>query len=186
MRIAGLILAGGESRRMGRDKALVTLAGLPMIAHVIARLDPQVGALAISANGDPARFAAFGLPVLPDDAPMGPLSGILAGLIWARSQGFTALVSAPCDGPIFPGDLVPRLCLASEGHNGALATTEELHPTWGLWPVSRTEALAAFLASGAKPRLRDFASDAGLARWPEGSFANANRPEDLGPLGALL
>lgn len=202
MRIAGLILAGGESRRMGRDKALVSLAGLPMIAHVIARLGPQVGALAVSANGDGGRFAAWGLPVLADGwtgaepgaAPaqgqppsQGPLSGILAGLIWARAQGFTALVSAPCDGPIFPGDLVPRLCLAAEGHDGALAASgADLHPTWGLWPVSRTEALAAFLASGAKPRLRDFASGAGIARWPAGSFANANSPEDLGPLGALL
>lgn len=171
---------------MGTDKALVPLAGRPMIAHVIERLAPQVSDLAISANGDGARFADFGLAVLPDETPMGPLSGVLAGLAWARRCGATALITAPCDGPIFPGDLVPRLCLAAEGHSGALATTDDLHPTWALWPLSREAELAAFLASGAKPRLRDFARDAGLARWPRGSFANANRPEDLGPLEALL
>lgn len=171
---------------MGACKALVTVAGRPMIAHVIDRLAPQVGPLAISANGDAARFD-FGLPVLPDDTSMGPLSGILAGLIWARAQGATALVSAPCDGPIFPGDLVPRLCLAAEGHTGALAASgSDLHPTWGLWPVAQLAPLAAFLASGAKPRLRDFAAAAGRAHWPEGSFANANRPEDLAALGARL
>jgi molybdopterin-guanine dinucleotide biosynthesis protein A len=171
---------------MGADKALVTLDGRPMIAHVIERLGPQVGALAISANGDPGRFGPD-LPVLHDETPMGPLSGILAGLIWARAQGATALVSAPCDGPIFPGDLVPRLCLAAEGHVGALAASgDDLHPTWGLWPVTQLEPLATFLASGAKPRLRDFASGAGIARWPEGAFANANRPEDLDALRRLL
>lgn len=184
MRILGLILAGGESRRMGRDKALVPLQGRPMIAHVIERLSPQVSDLAISANGDAGRFGWTGLPVLPDDTPMGPLSGILSGLIWARSQGATALVSAPCDGPIFPGDLVPRLCLAAEGHTGALAMTRDLHPTWGLWTMAQLAPLAAFLASGATPRLRDFASAAGRATWPEGAFVNANAPADLAAIEA--
>ena len=184
MRILGLILAGGESRRMGRDKALVPLGGRPMIDHVIERLSPQVADLAISANGDAGRFDWTGLTVLPDQTPMGPLSGILSGLIWARAQGATALVTAPCDGPIFPGDLVPRLCLAAEGHTGALACTEDLHPTWGLWTMAQLEPLAAFLASGAKPRLRDFASAAGRASWPAGAFVNANAPEDMAALEA--
>ena len=171
---------------MGADKALVGLKGRPMVAHVIERLAPQVAGLAISANGDAERFAGFGLPVLADEVPMGPLSGPLAGLHWAAAEGATALVTAPCDGPIFPGDLVPRLCLAAEGHGVALASTQDLHPTWGLWPVTEAARLADFLASGAKPRLRDFAGDAGLARWPDGSFANANRPEDLALLEARL
>lgn len=164
---------------MGTDKALVTWRGQRLVDHVLRRLGPQVGALAISANGDPARFAP--LPVLPDARPLGPLSGVLAGLAWARGIGASALVTAPCDGPIFPDDLVRRL-LAAATPDGALATTSDLHPTWGLWPVTREAELAAFLASGAKPRLRDFARGAGLARWPDGSFVNVNRPEDLAAL----
>lgn len=187
MLCAGLILAGGESRRMGTDKALVPLNGRPLIAHVAARLAPQVGALAISANGDPARFAGLGLAVLPDDRPQGPLSGVLAGMVWARAQGAEALVTAPCDGPLFPDDLVAGLIAAARGHTGAFATSgADLHPTWGLWPVDLAPALADFLASGAKPRLRDFGSAAGRARWPAGSFVNANTPEDLAAIARRL
>ena len=189
MRILGTILAGGEGRRMGADKALVAVAGQPMIAHVVARLAPQVLDLAISANGDAARFAEFGLEVLPDAERLGPLAGVLAGLTWAEAHGATALVTAPCDGPIFPGDLVPRLCLAAEGSGAALAASGgDLHPTWALWPVTARAALADFLASGRPARLRDFAAElgAGRAEWPAGSFANANRPEDLAALGARL
>ena len=86
--IVGVVLAGGRSRRMsGREKALLDLAGQPMLAHVLKQFAPQVGRLAINANGNPARFAAFGLPVIADHMPdhPGPLAGILAALRWASS-----------------------------------------------------------------------------------------------------
>ncbi|MBI1170494.1 molybdenum cofactor guanylyltransferase [bacterium] len=189
MRIFGVILAGGAARRMGADKALVPLAGRPLIAWVAERLGPQVEALAISANGDPARFANLGLPVLPDAESRGPLSGILAALHWAAPLGATAVVSAPCDGPFLPPDLVPRLCLAGEAGGAAFATSgADQHPTCGLWPVTLTAALQDFLASGAVPRLRDFALQhgAGLADFPPDSFVNANSPADLARLEARL
>lgn len=186
MNIFGVILAGGEGRRMGgADKALLPLGGRPLVAHVADRLGPQVAALAISANGDPARLAGLGLPVLADARPCGPLAGVLAGLRWAEGQGATALVSVAVDTPFFPCDLVPRLCLAAESTPAGLAIAESggrLHPTFALWPVMLAPALAAFLASGAKPRVMDFARAQGAAAAPwagEEAFLNLNTPEDL-------
>lgn len=192
MRIFGVILAGGQGRRMGgADKARLPLAGRPLIAHAIDRIEPQVDRLAISANGDPARFAAFGLPVLPDgDGSHGPLSGLLAALDWAAPLGATHLVTAPTDAPFLPPDLTPRLLLAAEDTGAALARSgDNDHPTCGLWPVTATTALRAFLASGAKPRVRDFAETLRAARadFPaDGAFANLNTPEDLAAAEARL
>jgi molybdenum cofactor guanylyltransferase len=193
MRILGLILAGGEGRRMGgADKALLPFAGGTLLSQAIARFAPQVEDLALSANGDPTRFAAFGLPVLADAAPsQGPLSGLLSGLIWAAGQGASHLATVPVDGPFLPPDLVPRLLLATESSRGApalAASPSGLHPTFGLWPVALATALTAFLTSGAKPRVRDFAQCHGLAMasFPDDlAFANANRPEDLARLAQL-
>ena len=191
MRIFGIILAGGQARRMqGADKALTTLAGRSLLSHVLSRFEPQIEAVALSANGDPSRFAAFALPVLPDSASHGPLSGILAALRWAAPLGATAVVSVPVDGPFLPPDLVPRLCLAADGGSPALAASPNgLHPTCGLWPVALAPALAAFLASGAKARVRDFATAQGarIAHFPDDlAFANANTPADVARLAALL
>ena len=192
MRIFGIILAGGLARRMGgADKALMALAGQSLLAHVIARFEPQVEALALSANGDPTRFAHFGLPVLTDDATsFGPLSGILAALRWAAPLGATAVVSVPVDDPFLPPDLVPRLCLAAGPTAPALAASPNgLHPTFALWPVSLAPALADFLASGAKARVRDFAMAHGaqIAAFPDDlAFANANTPADLARFAALI
>lgn len=182
---------------MGSDKALMPLAGKPLVHWVAERFAPQVEELALSANGDPSRFADLGLPVLPDDAApdatmaerRGPLAGILAGLRWAAPRGATALVSVPCDGPFLPPDLVPRLLLAGEGGLPALAQSgADLHPTYALWPVALLDPLAAFLASGEVPRVRDFARrhHAGIASFPAGSFTNANSPEDLARIEAAL
>lgn len=192
MRIFGAILAGGQGRRMGgADKALLPLAGRPLIAHALDRLEPQVDRLAISANGDPARLARFGLPVLPDDGgSQGPLSGLLAALDWAAPLGATHLVTAPVDAPFLPPDLVPRLLLAAEGTGAALARSGgNDHPTCGLWPITARDALRAFLSSGAKPRVRDFAAtlQATRAEFPaDGAFANLNTPEDLAAAEARL
>ena len=192
MRIFGVILAGGQGRRMGgADKALLPLAARPLIAHVADRLEPQVERLALSANGDPARLAFLGLPVLPDARSEGPLSGILAALDWAAGQGATAVVSAPTDAPFLPPDLVPRLILAGEGAGGvAMARSGgNDHPTFGLWPVALRDPLRAFLASGAKARVRTFADAHHAARadfTEDGAFTNLNTPEDLAAAAARI
>lgn len=192
MRIFGVILAGGQGRRMGgRDKALLPLAGRPLIAHVIDRLEPQVERLAISANGEAGRFR-LGLPVLPDEAPAGPLSGLLAALRWAGPLGATAVLTAPVDAPFLPGDLCPRLCLVAESARGGLAIAAaggRVHPTFGLWSVALAKPLADFLASGVNPKVMDFARAQGAAEaaFPDpAAFDNLNTPEDLARAEALL
>ena len=192
MRIFGIILAGGEGQRMGgADKALLPLAGRSLLANAIARLEPQVERLAISANGDASRLAGFGLPVLADATPLGPLAGVLAALQWAAPLGATAVVSVAVDTPFFPGDLVPQLCLAAEAsvEGVALAHAAKDHPTIAIWPVALAAPLAAFLASGAKPRVLGFAErhHAARARFPdEAAFQNLNSREDLARAEALL
>lgn len=175
----------------GVDKALVDLAGQPLLTHVIRRFSPQVEDLALSANGDSGRFAAYNLTVLADATAQGPLSGILQALRWAATHDATAVVSVPVDGPFLPPDLVPRLCLAAESSGVAVAASNGIwHPTYGLWSVNLAPALAAFLASGAKSRIRDFAlaHNSGIANFAEdGAFGNANTPEDIARLtGHLL
>lgn len=191
MPIAALILAGGQARRMGgADKALLRLAGQPLIAHVLARLRPQVGTIALSANGDPERFSMFGLPVLPDTlTTQGPLAGILAGLEWAGTQGFDAIVTAPVDTPFLPADLVSRLCAASRGasHPAVAVSQGRLHPTVALWPVPMLPVLQTVLAAGER-RLRMPLREAvpvvfAGARDP---FKNLNTPDDLAEAETVL
>lgn len=175
----------------GVDKALLPFNGAAMLDQSIARLAPQVEVLALSANGNPARFDRFRLPVLPDRESRGPLSGVLSGLIWAGALGADAVVSVPVDAPFLPGDLLPRLILAAEGSDGlAIASSVgRLHPACGLWPTRLVGDLAAFLASGAKAKVTDFAHahGAAIAEFPDaGAFANLNTPEDLGAAEALM
>ena len=192
MRIFGVILAGGNARRMGgADKALLPLGGRPLIAHVLDRLEPQVERVLISANGDAARFQGFGCRVLPDAAPQGPLSGILAALTAAAGMGATHVVSTPCDTPFLPGDLVPQLMLAAEGTPSGLALAADPtgdHPATAIWPVGLVPALAAFLAEGeAKVTRFTAAHQAARARFPDPrAFLNLNTPEDLAAAEALL
>ena len=191
MRIFGVILAGGESRRMGSDKALVLLAGRPLVAHVLDRIGPQVDQVLISANGDPARFAVFGCMVIPDAASQGPLSGILAALTHAAAMGATHLVSTPVDTPFLPGDLVPQLLLAAEGSPEGLAlarTVDGDHPATALWPVALAPALAEFLAGGgAKVTRFTDAHHAAHADFPDArAFLNLNTPKDVADAEALL
>jgi molybdopterin-guanine dinucleotide biosynthesis protein A len=174
---------------MGGDKALMRLGAKPLVQWVAESFGPQVEDLALSANGDAARFGFLGLPVLPDTLGQGPLAGVLAGLHWAASHGATALVTVPCDGPFVPPDLVPRLCLAAEGGGPALCQSgADLLPTYALWPTQCRTALQDFLTSGANPRLRDFAQSQGnrWAAFPAGSFANANTPQELDALATRL
>ncbi len=176
----------------GADKAMLVLAGQTLAAHADARLGPQVERLAISANGDPARLAPLGLPVLPDADRRGPLSGVLAGMDWAAPLGASAIVTVAVDTPFFPCDLAPRLALAAEGAAGGVALARSGgndHPTCALWPVALRDDLRAFLASGAKASVRAFADGIGAARadFPDdGAFANLNTPDDLARAEALL
>src|SRR5262245_50199392 len=124
--VTGVILAGGQSRRMGGgDKGLLDLAGKPMLAHVIERLAPQVGRMIINANGDPARFARLGLPVVPDTVPdfAGPLAGVLAGMRWSMANAPAArwIATAAGDAPLLPTDLVVRSLAALQDRPGAIA-----------------------------------------------------------------
>lgn len=175
----------------GADKAFVPLAGKPLLAHVLDRLEPQVERMLISANGDLARFAAFGCKVIPDAAPQGPLSGILAALLHAADLGATHLVSSPVDTPFLPGDLVPQLLLAAEQSPEGLAlarTVDGDHPATALWPVASAPALADFLARGeAKVTRFTTAHHAARASFPDArAFMNLNTPEDLAAAEALL
>jgi molybdenum cofactor guanylyltransferase len=175
----------------GVDKALVALAGRPLIAHVLDRLEPQVERILISANGDPARFAAFGAEVVPDARPQGPLSGVLACMKRAAGLGATHLVSTPVDTPFLPGDLVPQLLLAAESSPSGLALAaapDGLHPASALWPVEIAPGLEAFLASGeAKVTRFTDAHNAASASFPDArAFLNLNTPADLAAAEALL
>lgn len=189
MKPVGVILAGGRGRRMdGADKALVTLDGTPLIAHVIRRLGPQVSALAINAGGDPTRFADLALPVLPDPVPdqPGPLAGILAGMLWARRQEASHIVTAATDTPFLPGDLVARLQRAAQAGHEPIALAESagrLHPTFGLWPVALADDLALALEAGTRKvaawALGEGAARAEFATRPRDPFFNINTPDDL-------
>ena len=152
--VAGVVLAGGLSRRMGGgDKTLLTVAGEPMLQRVIDRLKPQVGNLVLNANGDPARFAAYGLPVVTDpiEGFAGPLAGVLAGLRWAgENTNARHVVSAAGDTPFFPRDLVAKLLDAAGGKDRIVLASSNgrTHPVFGLWPVSLADDLDAFLTAG--------------------------------------
>ena len=195
----GVILAGGQATRMGGgDKGLRLLGGQSLLARVEARLAPQVADIALNANGDPARFAYMGMPVIADslDGFNGPLAGVLAGLDWAAAQGAETIVTAAADTPFFPCDLVPQLLLASEGmtHPLVLAATPDAtrgrarHPTFGLWPVALRDDLRMALGGGLrKVVMWTQQHDGREALFPqEAAFFNVNTPEDLAQAEAML
>ena len=182
--VAGIILAGGRSSRMGGgDKSLLPLGPNVVLDHVIRRFAPQVSALALSANGDPGRFAPFGLAVLPDEpafARQGPLAGLLAGLDWAAGEGAEVLLTAPGDTPFLPAGLGARLAPAP----GFAACDGQDHPLIGLWPVESRADLRAWLATQVSRAVRGFIQRIGATRrvFPPGcrdGFLNVNAPADL-------
>ena len=194
----GVILAGGQATRMGGgDKGLRVVAGRRLLDHVLERLAPQVAGMALNANGEPARFAEFGLPVLPDSLPdfPGPLAGVLAGLDWAAAQGAEAVVSVAADTPFFPRDLVARLQAAAGPSGLALAATREggklwRHPTFGLWPVALRADLRAALEGGLrKVVIWTDKHGAGTAEFdilPFDPFFNINTPQDIETAAQLV
>jgi molybdenum cofactor guanylyltransferase/molybdopterin-guanine dinucleotide biosynthesis protein MobB len=201
--IIGVVLAGGLSRRMGGgDKGLLPLAGSNMLGQVVERLRPQVAGIVINANGDPGRFASLGLPVVADtvDGFVGPLAGVLAGLIWAAANApeATHVATVSSDAPLFPGDLVERLAVALDGTGGRIAMARslgELHPVIGLWPIALADDLEAALRDGVRKVLRwtdrhgtvavDF-EPVPLGGRAVDPFFNANTPQDLAELRRLL
>jgi molybdenum cofactor guanylyltransferase len=203
--ILGLLLAGGQSRRMGGgDKALRVLDGRPLLQRVVDRMRPQVAALVLNANGDPARFAGFGMPVVADSIPdfAGPLAGILAGLDWAAAHrpDCPVIASVPTDAPFLPENLVSHLHqgMAADGAELACAASAgQPHPVIGLWPVRLRDDLRRALVEEGVRKVDVWTSRYRLATvsFPELSlgdglaidpFFNANRPEDFARAAALL
>lgn len=199
--IAGLILAGGRSSRMGgTDKTLLELGGRPLTRLALDRLRPQVGQIAINTNASPALFASFGVDIVSDTIAgyQGPLAGILAGMEWAASQSdVTHILSVAGDTPFFPEDLAERLAARAVAGRVAVASSNgRVHPTFALWPVSLREALAAFLESGDTRRVMTFLEQAGLdvVDFPVAQrgftevdpFFNINTPEDLAQAARLI
>jgi molybdopterin-guanine dinucleotide biosynthesis protein A len=196
--IPAMILAGGLSRRMGGgDKGLLRLGDRPVLGHVIHRLGPQVSALALNANGEAARFAQFGLQVVPDSIPgfAGPLAGILAALSWSLeiAPRATHVLTVPADTPFLPSDLVARLRagIVAPGDSAVAGRRGRRHPVVGLWPVAQRPALdAAVRLEGLRKveawtdrvntRVVSF-DDAG-----SDPFFNVNTPDDLDAARGLL
>ena len=185
----GVILAGGQATRMGGgDKGLRVLGGQTILSRVIDRLSPQVAGLVLNANGDPARFSDYGLPVVADSVAgfAGPLAGVLAGMDWAAQHRAETIVTAAADTPFFPSDLVPRLQLAAEGMEHPLvlaASPDGRHPTFGLWPVALRDDLRAALQDGLRKVVLWTDTHGGrIAEFPGSTpdpFFNVNTPEDL-------
>jgi molybdopterin-guanine dinucleotide biosynthesis protein A len=199
MKVVGLLLAGGQSRRMGGgDKALRPLVGILLLDRVIGRLRPQVDMLVLNANGEPARFARFGLPVVPDSVSgfAGPLAGVLAGLDWTafHRPDCDHVVSVATDAPFVPADLVARLVeglVEAGGDLACAASGGRSHPVFGLWPVRLREDLRrAVVEEGIRKvdlwTARHRLVTVPFADRPVDPFFNANRPEDFAAAAALL
>jgi molybdenum cofactor guanylyltransferase len=197
--VVGVLLAGGQARRMGGgDKCLRPLGARPILAHVIERARPQVAALVLNANGDPARLAAFGLPVAPDviEGFAGPLAGVLTGMAWAKDHRPDCpwIATIATDTPFFPRDLVGRMLAALERDGSDLACAASggrAHPVFGLWPVRLADELrAAMIEEGVRKvdvwTARHRLIQVPFATAPIDPFFNANRPEDLAEAERML
>jgi len=199
VKVIGLLLAGGQSRRMGGgDKSLRVLGGVSLLERVIDRLRPQVDALVLNANGDPTRLAEFALPVVADSVPdfAGPLAGVLAGLDWAavHRPDSTFIASVATDAPFLPADLVARLTAARQAAEADLACASSAgraHPVFGLWPLRLREDLRRAIVDDGIRKVDEWTARHRLvtvpfAHCPIDPFFNANRPEDLEAAAELL
>lgn len=191
----GVVLAGGRSSRMGEEKTLLDLAGVTLLQRGIDRLAGQVPSMVLSANGDPARFAHYALPVVGDtiQGHKGPLAGVLAGMSWAREHDPHAshILTIASDTPFFPLDLVETLLNANNEHEKQIAipqTAGRMHPAFGLWPVALASALEEFLESGQRRvhswlDQNDYVPVVFALLEKEGEdldpFFNINTPQDL-------
>jgi molybdopterin-guanine dinucleotide biosynthesis protein A len=188
----GLVLAGGRARRMGGgDKAHIRIGGKTILERVLARFRPQCAQIILNANGNPARFADLGLPVVADSVPdfAGPLAGILAGLDWtaAHAPNIVDIASVPSDCPFLPGDLIARLRAARAAAGVQLACArsgEWRHPVAGLWPVALREDLRHALVEESVHKMEFWTARHGIAiaDWPVepfDPFFNVNTPADV-------
>jgi molybdenum cofactor guanylyltransferase len=184
--IAGAILAGGQSRRMGENKAILSLAGTSLIERAMNRLRPQVSELILNVHERAPALGVHGLPVVPDASGdhQGPLAGILAALRWAETAGIARIATAAADTPFFPLDLVQRLSAAAKGKAIAVASSGgRLHPVFGLWDTALASELERQIGKGLRSAQGWVAlHDAGVADWPlrpYDPFFNINRPADM-------
>ena len=196
--IVGVVLAGGLARRMGGgDKCLKLVGGKAILDHVIERLKPQVGAIVLNANGDPARFAAHCLPVAADVVPgfAGPLAGVLTGMEWAAAHapGCGWIVTVAGDAPFVPADLVARLVAAVESQKAEMACVTSSgrdNPVTGLWPVRLASDLRRAVVEDSIHKVDTWTARYRLARAefaadPFDPFFNVNTPDDLAMAEAL-
>jgi molybdopterin-guanine dinucleotide biosynthesis protein A len=197
--VAGVLLAGGLSRRMGGgDKCLRLLGGRTILSRVIECTSGQVAELALNANGDPVRFKGYGLPVIPDviEGYAGPLAGILTGLEWVAREWPDCdwMASFPTDAPFAPDDLVARLLSAikTEGADLACATSNgRTHPVVGLWSVALRGELRCAMMEDSVRKVDAWTADYKMACVeysiePFDPFFNTNRPEDLDAAELIL
>ena len=197
--VVGVLLAGGQARRMGGgDKCLRRLGERTILEHVIERARPQVAALVLNANGDPARFAAFGLPVVADVIAgfAGPLAGVLSGMEWTRAHCAECpwIATIATDTPFFPTDLVGRMLSAVERQGADLACAASggrAHPVFGLWPVRLAGDLRRAMVDEAVRKVdvwtvRHRLAEVPFATDPIDPFFNTNRPEDLAEAERLV
>jgi molybdopterin-guanine dinucleotide biosynthesis protein A len=197
--VVGVLLAGGQARRMGGgDKCLRRLGGRTILEQVIERARPQVAALVLNANGDPARFAAFGLPVAADviEGFAGPLAGVLTGMEWARAHRADCpwIATLATDTPFFPADLVGRMLSAVDEQGADLACAASggrAHPVFGLWPVRLADELRWAMVDQAIRKVdvwtaRHRLAEVSFPTEPIDPFFNTNRPEDLAEAERLL
>lgn len=186
-RIAGIILAGGASRRFGTDKAATLIDGRPMIAHVAGRLSSQVEALAIAGADQTYSLAC---PLLEDGAhaTKGPLAGLAAGLIWALENNFSHVVTAPCDLPLLPRNLVRLLSTQEQTSPAVLKTSHGIEAACAMWPISVFPIVEERLKVGKSLSMRGLLEAAGASAIQvhdddlDGSFININAPDDLAQL----
>jgi molybdopterin-guanine dinucleotide biosynthesis protein A len=194
----GLVLAGGLARRMGGgDKARIKIGSQTILDRVLTRLGPQCSEVILNANGDPARFADAGRPVVADSVPdyAGPLAGILAGLDWAAKHApqIEWVASAPGDCPFLPRDLVKRLHAARIAAGSRLVCAksgEWRHPVVALWPVGLRADLRQALVEDGLRKIEVWTARHGiaLAEWPAAPvdpFFNVNTPEDATQAAAI-
>ena len=197
--ICGLLLAGGQSRRMGGgDKCLMELGGQTLLRRLIATAAPQVGPLVLNTNSDPALFRDYGLPIAPDvvDGYAGPLAGVLTGLEWAVANAPHCdwVASFASDAPFAPTDLVSRMRTAIERENSDMACASSAgrdHPVFALWPVRLAAGLRAAVVTEGVRKVDTWTARYTLARAEFGTaggdpFFNINRPEDLAAAEVLL
>jgi len=194
-RLAGLVLAAGRSSRFGSDKALANFGGRPLLEHAVAALAALTPRIAVSvrkASQAEARAQSLGLAIVHDrdEAVIGPLAGVLSGLIWAQSIGARQIISLPCDTVLVPERALEDL-LRAAGENGAayILTGRGAESLCAVWPVAGAKVLDRALRDGAHPPVREVLLALGAAAMPVGGddvFLNVNRPSDLEAAEAIL